>query len=142
VNKAGAPSRRGTARTSSASSIRSSVAPERDAARAREVEALVRLAELDSALVAQEEHGRKIDAGSAAERHRLAGRLSPEIREAYDRALRAGRQPAVVCLVKSVCTGCHVRLHALLDQKVQRRRGVAACPHCLRLVYDPAWLKT
>ena len=69
-----------------------------------------------------------------------AARLSPEILEAYDRALRGGRQPAVVRLVASVCSGCHVRLHSTLEQKVRRRRGVGPCPHCLRLVYDPAWL--
>ena len=63
-----------------------------------------------------------------------------EILEAYDRAVRGGRRPAVVSLVASVCSGCHVRLHSTLEQKIRRRRGVAPCPHCLRLVYDPAWL--
>jgi hypothetical protein len=114
---------------------------ERDPARAREVAALVRLADLDRLALAPDGRRRRLDAdGAAGERNGLVARLSPEIHEAYDRALRAGRQPAVVCLVKSVCSGCHVRLHATLEQKVRRRRGVAACPHCLRLVYDPAWL--
>jgi len=113
----------------------------RDAARAREVAALVRLADLDRLVLAPDGRRRRLEpAAKADERDGLVARLSPEIHEAYDRALRAGRQPAVVCLVKSVCSGCHVRLHATLEQKVRRRRGVAACPHCLRLVYDPAWL--
>lgn len=114
---------------------------ERDPARAREVAALVRLADLDRLVLAPDGRRRRLDGDAAAgERSGLVARLTPEIHEAYDRALRAGRQPAVVCLVKSVCSGCHVRLHATLEQKVRRRRGVAACPHCLRLVYDPAWL--
>jgi len=94
-----------------------------------EITALLELAELDAA---------RPDRADA--RHGLAARLSPEVLEAYHRALRAGRRPAVVRLVASVCSGCHVRLHAKLDHQVRQRRGVAPCPHCLRLVYDPAWL--
>jgi predicted nucleic acid-binding Zn-ribbon protein len=103
-----------------------------------EIAALVHLAELDAALLARAD-GRR-EARSEDERHALGARLSPEILEAYERALRAGRRPAVVSLVESVCSGCHVRLHSTLEQKIRRRRGVAPCPHCLRLVYDPAWL--
>lgn len=108
---------------------------------AREIAALVHLAELDATLLAGDDGRREARYEEVAdERHGLGARLSPEILEAYDRALRAGRQPAVVRLAASVCSGCHVRLHATLDQKIRRRRGVAPCPHCLRLVYDPAWL--
>ena len=67
--------------------------------------------------------------------------MSPEILEAYDLAVRAGRHPAVARLTGATCSGCHVRLHATLEQRVRRRRGVAPCPHCLRLVYDPEWLE-
>jgi predicted nucleic acid-binding Zn-ribbon protein len=77
----------------------------------------------------------------ADERRGLGAKLSPEILEAYDRALRAGRRPAVVRLAANVCSGCNVRLHSTLEQRVRRRRGVGACPHCLRLVYDPAWVQ-
>jgi hypothetical protein len=108
---------------------------------AREIAALVHLAELDEALLAREDERREaVPEEVADERHGLGARLSPEILEAYDRALRGGRRPAVVGLVASVCSGCHVRLHSTLEQKIRRRRGVASCPHCLRLVYDPAWL--
>lgn len=96
---------------------------------AGEITALLRLAELDATRLDRPE-----------ERHALAVRLSAETLETYHRALRAGRRPAVVRLVTSVCTGCHVRLHSKLDHQIRQRRGVAACPHCLRLVYDPAWL--
>jgi predicted nucleic acid-binding Zn-ribbon protein len=106
-----------------------------------EIVALVHLAELDSALLdRQAERRRPVDDVVADERHALGARLSPDLLEAYERAMRAGRQPAVVSLVASVCSGCHVRLHSTLEQRIRRRRGVAACPHCLRLVYDPAWL--
>jgi predicted nucleic acid-binding Zn-ribbon protein len=115
------------------------------AARARaasEIAALVRLAELDAALVAREGGLGRVPDEVADERRGLGAKLSPEIHEAYDRALRAGRRPAVVRLAANVCSGCNVRLHSTLEQRVRRRRGVGACPHCLRLVYDPAWLDT
>ena len=106
-----------------------------------EITALVHLADLDAALLDRHDEGRKpVYDEVTDERHTLGARLSPEILEAYDRALRGGRHPAVVSLVASVCSGCHVRLHSTLEQKIRRRRGVSPCPHCLRLVYDPAWL--
>ncbi len=106
------------------------------------IAALVRLAELDAALLGSEDDRRPAAYDEMVdERHGLGARLSPELLEAYERVLRAGRQPAVVRLVASVCSGCHVRLHSTLDQKIRRVRGVATCPHCLRLVYDPGWLE-
>lgn len=101
---------------------------------AAEIAALVHLADLDAA------SREPVRDEVADERQALGARLSPEILEAYERAMRGGRHPAVVSLVASVCSGCHVRLHSTLEQKIRRRRGVAPCPHCLRLVYDPAWL--
>ena len=107
-----------------------------------EIAALVHLAELDTALLARGDGRREARSGDVAdERHALGASLSPEILEAYERAMRGGRRPAVVSLVASVCSGCHVRLHSTLEQKIRRRRGVAPCPHCLRLVYDPSWLE-
>jgi predicted nucleic acid-binding Zn-ribbon protein len=108
----------------------------------REISTLLRLAELDAGLLEQVDgkRARVCDDDVAGERHALGVALSPDVLEAYDRALRAGRRPAVVRLVASVCSGCHVRLHSTLEQKIRRRRGVAPCPHCLRLVYDAAWL--
>jgi predicted nucleic acid-binding Zn-ribbon protein len=103
--------------------------PPEPPARSREISALLRLAELDSARLDRRD-----------ERDALVATLSPEVLEAYHRALRGGRQPAVVRLVASVCTGCHMRLHSKLDHQIRQRRGVAPCPRCLRLVYDPAWL--
>jgi predicted nucleic acid-binding Zn-ribbon protein len=106
-----------------------------------EIATLLHLAELDASLIGRESVGRALVHDQMAEERRgLGARISPEILEAYDRALRTGRQPAVVPLAGSVCTGCHMRLHSKLDHQIQKRRGVAACPHCLRLVYDPAWL--
>jgi predicted nucleic acid-binding Zn-ribbon protein len=105
-----------------------------------EIAALVRLADLDATLLGRADELRNpVYDEVADERHALGARLSPEILEAYERALLAGRQPAVVRLVASVCSGCHVRLHSTLDQKIRLRQGVAPCPHCLRLAYDPAW---
>ena len=106
---------------------------------AAEINALVHLAALDGALL---DHQRRkaVHDEVADERRKLGARLSPDILEAYERAMRGGRHPAVVSLVASVCSGCHVRLHSTLEQKIRRRRGVAPCPHCLRLVYDPVWL--
>jgi hypothetical protein len=110
-------------------------------ATAGEIAALLHLAELDAALLDGDEGVRAPAYDEVADkRHGLGVKLSVEILEAYERALRAGRRPAVVRLVASVCTGCHMRLHSKLDHFIRRRRGVAPCPRCLRLVYDPAWL--
>lgn len=103
-----------------------------------EIAALVKIAELDAGLLDTDELRRA--PLIAHERRKLAARLSSETLEAYSRALRAGRRPAVVRLAANVCSGCHMRLHAMLEQRVRKGRGVGACPHCLRLVYDPAWL--
>jgi predicted nucleic acid-binding Zn-ribbon protein len=113
------------------------------AARARtagEIAALLQLADLDATLLAREADRRPVSAERAGDRRGLVAKLSSEVLEAYDRALRAGRRPAVVRLAANVCSGCNVRLHSTLEQRVRRRRGVGSCPHCLRLVYDPAWL--
>ena len=108
---------------------------------AGEIAALVEIAELDAKLLDGKGVRRAPPTDAVAhERHRLASKLSSEILEAYSRALRAGRRPAVVRLAANVCSGCHMRLHAMLEHKVRRGRGVGACPHCLRLVYDPGWL--
>jgi predicted nucleic acid-binding Zn-ribbon protein len=108
---------------------------------AAEIAALVHLADLDAALLDRQDEGRKpVHDEVADERRTLGARLSPDVLEAYERAMRGGRRPAVVSLVACVCSGCHVRLHSTLEQKIRRRRGVAPCPHCLRLVYDPGWL--
>lgn len=107
-----------------------------------EIADLVRLAEIDAALLARGNAGvAPADDEMVDERHGLGARLSSDLLEAYERALRGGRQPAVVPLESSVCSGCHVRLHSTLEQKVRRVRGVGACPRCLRLVYDPGWLE-
>jgi predicted nucleic acid-binding Zn-ribbon protein len=106
-----------------------------------EIAALVRLAELDATLVGRDtRHGATVGEDAAKERRGLVARLSADVLEAYERALRAGRRPAVVRLVGSVCSGCFVRLHSKLDHQIRHRRGAAACPHCLRVVYDPARL--
>jgi len=72
----------------------------------------------------------------AEQRAVLRSRLSAEILEIYATALRSGREPAIVRLVQSVCTGCNMRLHSKLEHQIRRRWGIAACPHCQRLVYD------
>jgi predicted nucleic acid-binding Zn-ribbon protein len=106
---------------------------------ALEIAALVRLAELDAALLGRDSrHGATLSDDAAKERRGLVAKLSAEVLEAYERALRAGRRPAVVRLVGSVCSGCFMRLHSKLDNHIRHRRGAAACPHCLRVVYDPA----
>jgi predicted nucleic acid-binding Zn-ribbon protein len=103
--------------------------------------ALLHLAELDASLLDREDEARApVYDEVADERHGLGARLSPEVLEAYERALRAGRKPAVARLVGSVCSGCNMRLHSKLDHQIRQRRGVGSCPYCLRLVYDPAWL--
>jgi predicted nucleic acid-binding Zn-ribbon protein len=138
--------RRRGAHTSHSPTIPSHPSSDLQAARAKaagEIASLVKLAELDAERLDREgeRHAPPNDA-VAHERHRLTAKLSSEILDAYNRSLRAGRRPAVVRLAANVCTGCNVRLHSTLEQKVRKRLGVGSCPHCLRLVYDPAWLHT
>ena len=108
---------------------------------ATEIAALLRLAELDAALMKRPMAKR--DAAlelTSSERRLLGHRISRDVLDAYHRALRGGRQPAVARVVGSVCYGCFVRLHAKLDHQLRQRGGIASCPHCLRVIYDPAWL--
>ncbi len=106
-----------------------------------EIAALVRLAELDTALLGRDpRRSATVSEETAKERRGLVARLSADVLEAYERALRAGRRPPVVRLVGSVCSGCFMRLHSKLDNHIRHQRGAGACPHCLRVVYDPARL--
>jgi predicted nucleic acid-binding Zn-ribbon protein len=98
------------------------------------IAALVQLAETDLGQGSAQRQERP------AARQALVTRLSHELREGYERALLTGRQPPVVPLLRSACSGCHVRLPTTLEQRIRLVRGVAACPRCLRLVYDPDWL--
>jgi predicted nucleic acid-binding Zn-ribbon protein len=108
---------------------------------AGQVAALIRLAELDAALLGRDpRRSATVSEDAARERRALVAKLSADVLEAYERALRAGRRPAVVRLVGSVCSGCFMRLHSKLDHQIRHRRGAGACPHCLRVVYDPARL--
>ena len=108
---------------------------------AAEVAALLRLAELDASLLARDpQRSAPVSDDATKERRGLVARMSGDVLEAYERALRAGRRPAVVRLVDSVCSGCFMRLHSKLDNQIRHRRGAAACPHCLRVVYDPTRL--
>jgi hypothetical protein len=123
------------------------------------VAALLRLAALDADLLDLEAKVRKSathteleDRALAADLERrraevaeeqagLRARVSAEVLETYATALRSGRGPAIVKLVQSVCSGCYMRLHSKLEDQIRRRWGIAACPHCRRLVYDPTWLE-
>jgi predicted nucleic acid-binding Zn-ribbon protein len=85
----------------------------------------VRLAELD----AESPAGREPAAEQrSAARRVLVARLSHDLKEGYERALLAGRQPPVVRLAGSGCSGCYVRLPTTLEQRIRFVRGVAACP--------------
>jgi predicted nucleic acid-binding Zn-ribbon protein len=93
--------------------------------------ALVQLARFDAEAAAEP--------GAPATRLRevLVQQVTPELLAAYERALRAGRQPALVVVDGGVCRGCHMRLHSSLAQQIQSR-GAANCPHCQRVVYEAA----
>ncbi len=103
------------------------------------IAALVQLAEMDMARDSGQRHSTE---ERAATRRALVARLSHELLEGYERALLAGREPPVVRLMQSACTGCHVRVPTILEQRIRFVRGVAVCPRCLRLVYNPDWLTT
>ena len=73
-------------------------------------------------------------------RRRLLANLRAE-RKVYETLVGAGRLPAIVALIGEHCAGCHLRLPPQRARAVAGQLPVARCPHCARLLYDPAALE-
>jgi predicted nucleic acid-binding Zn-ribbon protein len=61
--------------------------------------------------------------------------LPRQLLERYQWLIDTGRKPAVVAIEHGVCSGCHIRLHTMLDQQAGRAVAVYTCPHCRRMMY-------
>ena len=67
--------------------------------------------------------------------------LPRQLLERYRWLIDAGRKPAVVAIEQGVCSGCHIRLHTMLDQQAGRSLAVYTCPHCRRMMYAPELIR-
>ena len=103
-----------------------------------QVQAVLTLAALDSRLrQAEAQPQRQVDP-LADQRAAVRKTLPLEVVALYDQALRSGREPVVTQLVADTCAGCYLRLATSIAQRVRRGRSLSACPHCGRLLYEPA----
>lgn len=85
-------------------------------------------------------HGRK---RSASKRHREPRplRASRQLLDRYERLLAAGREPAIVAIVRGACSGCNLRLPTMVELQTRRSVAVHTCPHCQRMLYVPDLLR-
>jgi predicted nucleic acid-binding Zn-ribbon protein len=97
-----------------------------------QINALLRLAES-----APEALG---DSGHDGRGHALLRRLPQPLIERCRALFQAGRRPAVVMISRGICTGCHVRLPTMLEQKAAHALALFTGPHCRRLLYNGALL--
>ena len=100
--------------------------------------ALICLARLDSGsdLKKREKTG-----SLAEERKRLLALVSPSLRDRYTAALASGQRPAVCTLDGARCSGCGERMSEASRRLLSESFRVVACPGCLRLLYDCAWVE-
>jgi predicted nucleic acid-binding Zn-ribbon protein len=91
----------------------------------KQIQTLVRLAELD-------EGGDKLTPEAYRRGHEALQRgLSRLLLERYHWLTDVGRTPAVVPIERGVCSGCHVRLHTMLEQQAGRSLALYTCPSCM-----------
>jgi hypothetical protein len=115
----------------------------------RDLRALVEVAELERQLAALGLGGDTpfLDAATRSRaaimglrRATLILEIAADSLALYSVAVRGGRQPPVVALRDGHCAGCNLRVPPLLDYRLRQVPKTAACPHCRRVLYDPAWL--
>jgi hypothetical protein len=95
----------------------------------KQIQTLVRLAEFDK------EAG-KLTPDAYHRGHEALQRGLPRVLlDRYQWLVDAGRAPAVVAIEQGVCSGCHIRLHTMLEQQAGRSLAVFTCPHCRRMLY-------
>jgi hypothetical protein len=100
-------------------------------AAAKEIRALVALAELDRA---SEQRGQKV---SRHTREAMANRLPQALLDRYEFLLGLGRRPAVAAIEGGACSGCHIRLPTMVESRARRAPAVHTCPQCKRMLYVP-----
>ena len=104
-----------------------------------QADTVLALAALDAQLHSEAPAPREPRAQLEARRAAARRRLPPDVVALYDRAQRSGREPVVTKLAASgTCSGCYLQLATSIAQRVRKGRCLAACPHCGRLLYEPA----
>ena len=100
-------------------------------ATAKDVRALLELAELDRGADQTASKAR------AQARATAARRVAQPLLDRYELLLEVGRSPVLVAIERGACSGCHVRLPTMVADKARRSAAVHTCPHCRRLLYEP-----
>jgi len=100
-------------------------------ATADEIRALLSLAERDQGTCQRPPDA----ARPATEPEAAQGRVPPFILERYHALIAAGRLPAIATIERGTCSGCHLRLPAMVESKAARTLALYPCPHCRRLLY-------
>lgn len=96
-----------------------------------QIRALLDLAGLDQAL------DRPPSGGRRAAREVVARRVPLVLLERYELLLAVGRTPVVVAIDRGTCSGCHMRLPTMVDQRARRSPALHTCPQCRRMLYAP-----
>lgn len=65
----------------------------------------------------------------------LAGALSENVRDTYERVRRGRRGVAVAEVRDGFCTACHVRLRPQMYNDVRQNDSVLTCENCSRILY-------
>jgi hypothetical protein len=61
--------------------------------------------------------------------------LPRPVLERYRSLMEAGRRPPIVVIERGACSGCHVRLPTMLEQRAARAPALYTCPQCRRMLY-------
>ena len=100
----------------------------------RDIRALLELAEVDRSAdqPTSEAHRQARDA--------VARRVPRRLLDPYHLLLEVGRTPVVVAIERGGCSGCHVRLPTMLEQRARSSPAIHRCPHCRRMLYAPRFI--
>ncbi len=100
-----------------------------------QLEALLLVAELDA-----QRTGSEAEQSKEQERATAAKKVPAPLLERYEALLERGRSP-VAAAERGCCSGCHIRLPAMLGHEIRSALRILPCPHCGRLLYDPGHLR-
>jgi len=99
-----------------------------------QLKALLLVAELDAPKT-----GGEAEQSKGRERAAAARKVPAHLLERYEALLKRGRSP-IAAAERGCCSGCHIRLPAMLGHEIRSALRILVCPHCGRLLYDPGHL--
>lgn len=100
-------------------------------ATARQIRVLLQLAQVDRSA---SQPASKADRES---HDAVASHLPRRLLDRYELLREVGRTPVVVAVEHGTCSGCHLRLPAMVECKTHRTPAIHTCPHCRRMLYAP-----